>query len=354
MIRTILLTGTRAPATLDLARRLWREGLRVVGVDSMRFPLGRFSRAFVSHHQVPPPRQDRSGFLQAIARIAERESVDLIWPTCEEIFHLAAGKDSLPTSCELLCPSAEVLHLLHHKGRFVEWVGGLNGMVIAPESWGGSDAPHDQRLVWKPHYSRFAARTRFKRPPGSLEGWMAQRFIEGREFCSWALCVAGEVRVLTQYQCPARAGRGAGCAFVPVWSEAVRDFTAAVARKLNITGSLAFDFIESDDGRTYVLECNPRLTSGLHVLSPEVRITDVLQKSPAPQPPPQREAQLLLPVLFSRPLLAGSSPDVVAASDDPVPAWAQTLTAGEFIGRALRHRISVLEATTWDIEYNGE
>ena len=108
------------------------------------------------------------------------------------------------------------------------------------------------------------------------------------------------------------------------------------------------------DGRIYVLECNPRLTSGLHVLSPEVRITDVLQKCPAPQPQPQREAQLLLPVLFSNPRLAGSSPDVVAASDDPMPAWAQALTAGEFIRRAFKHRISILEATTWDIEYNGE
>ena len=66
MIRTVLLTGTRAPATLDLARRLWREGVRVIGADSMRFPLGRFSAAFAVHHRVPPPRQDRAGFLGAI------------------------------------------------------------------------------------------------------------------------------------------------------------------------------------------------------------------------------------------------------------------------------------------------
>lgn len=208
--------------------------------------------------------------------------------------------------------------------------------------------------MWKPCYSRFAARTRFAPPSGSLEGWMAQRFIEGREFCTWALCRDGEVRVMTQYRCPARAGRGAGCAFEPVWSEPACDFTRSIARTLNITGSLAFDFMESTlDAKTYVLECNPRLTSGLHVLAPHLRLTDFLSGQVAPQPPPQREAQLLLPVLFSKPSLAGSSPDVIASRDDTLPAWTQAFTAGEFLCRALRHRISVLEATTWDIEFNG-
>jgi hypothetical protein len=184
---------------------------------------------------------------------------------------------------------------------------------------------------------------------------MAQRFVEGREFCSWALCVEGEVRVLTQYRCPARAGRGAGCAFDPVWSVAAQEFTATVARELRFTGSLAFDFMEcATEGRTFVLECNPRLTGGLHVLSPDIRLMDLLAGKAAPQPPAQREAQLLLPVLFSKPWLAGSSPDVVACADDPQPAWTQALSAAEFAWRAVAHRISLLEATTWDIEYNGE
>ena len=62
---TILLTGTRAPATLDLARRLWREGVRVIGADSLRYPLGKFSQAIggqaerfdlfarLRHHEFP-------------------------------------------------------------------------------------------------------------------------------------------------------------------------------------------------------------------------------------------------------------------------------------------------------------
>lgn len=359
MIRTVLLTGTRAPATLDLARRLWREGVRVVGADSMRFPLGRFSQAFTAHHRVPAPRQQPEDFIKAIADIARRESVDVIWPTCEEVFHLAAHRATLPESVRVLCPSMDVLELLHHKLRFAQWTHTLGSAVTAPESWAAEGAPShaDTRFIWKPCYSRFAVSTRLSPPKPPLEGWMAQRFIEGREFCTWAFCVAGQVRTLAQYRCPVRAGRGAGCAFEPYWSDAAWDFTVCVAHTLNYTGSLAFDFMESaQDGRTHVLECNPRLTSGLHVLSPEIRLRDLLSES-APimsAPPPQSAAQLYLPVLFARPGLAGTSPDVAAAADDPVPSWTQGLAVAEFLWRTVRRRISVLEATTWDIEYNGD
>lgn len=353
MIHCVLLTGTRAPTTLDLARRLHREGVRVIGVDSMRFPLGRFSNAFAAHYRVLPPRQNREGFLREIAAIAKHEGVDVIWPTCEEVFHMAQGSEALSKIARVLCPSMLTLDLLHHKLRFAQWTHQLGDEVKAPASWRASDAPMDERLVWKPCYSRFASRTSFERPSGDLAGWMAQRRVQGREFCTWALCMDGEVRTLAQYACPVRSGRGAGCAFEPVWSEAALRFTAVVARALNYTGSLAFDFMESDDdNQTYVLECNPRLTSGVHVLSPEISIRALLEGEVMAHPD-QRAAQLLLPVLASSPRHAGRSPDVMASADDPRPAWAQVLAVGEFIGIAMRHGISLLESTTFDIEYNG-
>lgn len=353
MTHCVLLTGTRAPATLDLARRLHREGVRVIGADSMRFPLGRFSNAFAAHYRVLPPRQNREGFLHEIAVIAKHERVDVIWPTCEEVFHLAQGREVLNEISRVLCPSMPTLEMLHHKLRFAEWTHQLGDEVKAPASWPASAVPVDERLVWKPCYSRFASRTSFERPPGDLAGWMVQRRVRGREFCTWALCVDGEVRTLAQYVCPVRSGRGAGCAFEPVWSDAAQRFTAIVARALNYSGSLAFDFMESDEDRqTYVLECNPRLTSGVHVLSPEVSIRALLDGELIAHPD-QRAAQLLLPVLASSPRYAGKSRDVMASSDDPRPAWGQMLAVAEFLGIALRLHISLLESTTFDIEYNG-
>jgi hypothetical protein len=181
---------------------------------------------------------------------------------------------------------------------------------------------------------------------------MAQAFVHGSEFSSWTLCIGGEVRVQTFYECPVRAGRGAGCAFVPLWADDAAKFVELLAKDLNFTGSLAFDFMRSADGKLFVLECNPRLTSGIHVLDQGVSLSACLERR-APLPPSQKAAQLRLAVLFSKPRLAGTSPDVITFPDDPWPTWGQACGVAEFAWRAVRHRVSLLSATTWDLEYNG-
>jgi len=346
-MRTVLLTGTRAPATLDLARRLHAEGVRVVGADSIRFPLGRFSRAFAAHHRVPAPADGRRPFLEAVKRLAEEEGANLLWPTCEEIFHLASAYEELSVHVRLFCEPLATLEALHDKLRFA-----LAAGDSAPESWSPEDAPPDRKLVWKPRYSRFAVHTRIASQPPSTEGWMAQAFVEGEEFSSWALCVRGEVRTLVCYRCPVRSGRGAGCAFEPIWDEEAAVFVREFSERLAFTGSLAFDFIRPATGPLRVIECNPRLTSGLHVLEESVRITDLLER-PGVIPPPCRAAQIRLPTCFSSPRHAGRSPDVVSAPGDRGPACGQLLEAAEFALIALRNRISLTAATTRDIEYNG-
>ena len=347
MMKTVLLTGTRAPATLDLARRLWREGIRVIGADSVRYPLGRFSKAFASHHRIPPPRQSLSEFIESILTLVEKEQVDLVWPTCEEIFHLASVHENLSQHVRLFSEPLETLEPLHHKLDFAKFAGSL-----APDSWPAEEAPRDRRLVWKPNYSRFAARTRIDSPPESMEGWMAQEFVDGDEFSSWAICVEGEVRTLTFYQCPARAGLGAGCAFVPMWNEKAEGHIREMAGRLHFTGSIAFDWILEKDGPLRVIECNPRLTSGIHLLDESVSLTDLLDRC-GTIPPPMRAAQLFIPTLFSSLRFAGTSPDVISARDDRLPGLTQSLSYAEFALVALRQRIPLTAATTHDIEFNG-
>ncbi len=344
---TILLTGTRAPATLDLARRLHREGVRVIGADPARFPLGRFSRAFASHHRVPSPVANREGFLSAILTWIEKEQVDLLWPTCEEIFHLAAAHGRISDSVRVFCDPLEILLPLHDKLAFARFA-----YVLSPESWDASEAPQNRPLVWKPRFSRFAARMRIGDPPPDTKGWMAQAFVRGNEFSSWALCVGGEVRILTFYQCPARAGRGAGCTFEPIWDDEAEGAIRRWAERLHLTGSLAFDWIRSDEVGLRVIECNPRLTSGIHLLDPTFPIMPLLERA-APLPPPMRAGQLLWPTLCQSLRLGGTTPDLIASRKDPGPVFGQIPAFLELAATALLRRCSLSAAATHDIEWNG-
>lgn len=345
---TILLTGTRAPATLDLARRLSREGNRVIGADSMRFPLGGFSNAFTAHYRMPSPRFAREAFVEALIRIISREKVTLLWPTCEEIFHIAANHEVISNHVRILCDPLTRLEPLHHKLKFALLAGN-----DAPGSWSPEEAPSDRELVWKLCYSRFATRTRITSPPRSTKGWMAQEFLQGEEFSSWALCMAGDVRTLAFYDCPARAGRGAGCAFEPLWDESAANFVEQFAASRRFTGSLSFDFIRGKDGRFKVIECNPRLTSGIHVLDQSVSLSDLLDRR-GEIPPPMVPAQLWLPTLFSNPLFIGASPDVISHPEDMDPSRGQLASFLELGWTAARHFQSLKAASTRDIEYNGE
>lgn len=353
MIRTILLTGTRAPVTLDLARRLQRDGIRVIGADSCRFPLGRFSKAFTAHFRVPPARWDRDAFVGALAGIVSSQAVDLVWPTCEEVFSVASLRGRIP--CPVFLPSAEVLLRLHHKLRFAEWTRELGGGVTAPPSWEARDAPPGGDLIWKRKYSRFGCQVRTTRPEGELEPWMAQVRLEGPEFCAWALCRSGTVQALTQYRCPVRSERGAGCCFEPVESGPVAEFMRRIARITEYTGSIACDFLgPARDGKTYVLECNPRMTSGLHLLDPGFSVGAALAGDVVPGAPGRLGAQLLVPTLLRAPRLADPARDVVGARGDLRPVLGQFLSLAEFAGIACRQGISLSEATTWDLEYNGD
>ena len=353
MRRTILLTGTRAPVTLDLARRLWREDLRLIGADSCRFPIGRFSRAFAAHYRIPSARWNRDRFLSTLREIIVKESVDWLWPSCEEVFPVAFGQDFLP--CQIFCPSLNILEQLHNKLRFAEWSWEQGHEIEAPQSWEASDAPVGQDLIWKRKYSRFGAGIRRQQPLGDLVPWMAQRRIDGPEFSSWALCKEGEVKILTQYRCPVKAGGGAGCCFVPVRSEAVASFARMVAGKLGYTGALAFDFMgPTPEGKVYVIECNPRMTSGLHVLAPAIPLAGILNGKPVSSEPSLREAQLHFLTLLHGPSWADARADVIHDLRDPLPTWGQALSLAEFAGLALSHRMELHEATTWDLEWNGE
>jgi hypothetical protein len=150
-------------------------------------------------------------------------------------------------------------------------------------------------------------------------------------------------------------------------------FARNLAEKLRYTGQLAFDWIESKAG-CHVLECNPRLTSGIHFFDQNseataAAISCALEKLPFQAVSGVREevaikwAMLMFGGLRMLRPRAGAAErrffaqarDVERDPADPAPSRGGTLLRafGEIVGRAVKARSGLLSASTSDIEWNG-
>ena len=381
--RTVLITSTRAPAALDLARLFAAAGWHVVGADCCRWPLGKFSIAFAAHARVPSPRHDHRAFAAAIARLIERERVDLLVPTCEEVFYLAHYHAELSKLCRLACPPFDVLAALHDKSRLPEMAVGLG--IAIPETHLLQDASNivercrrvSDKVVLKPAFSRFANRTLIcpdeaaiaALRPSSAEPWVCQRYIEGDEYCTYAVAQQGKLTAFAAYRPMHRVGKGSGVLFAPVNSPELERFAASFAARHALDGQFAFDLIDSPEGSWHVLECNPRATSGVHLFNPEDNLPSAFFDKPPdvirPSDPAPKMAALAM-LLFGLPQALASrrlptalanwkaAHDVIGRNGDYGPSLGQFAALAENLAKAAHLGCSPLAASTNDIEWNGE
>ncbi|MGC4014480.1 MAG: ATP-grasp domain-containing protein [Luteolibacter sp.] len=377
---SFLVTGARAFAALDWIRRLGRSGHRVTACDSFRHPLCRVSRYLSNFIEVPPPRQSPVEHALAVRDAARESGAEWIIPTCEEIFVLARYRQVFDGVSKLLSPSFETLAELHHKGRFATLVNDLPGLGIrAPETHelksreeldafatgqGGLQA-----WVLKPVFSRFAAevlirpsiKAAAKVTPTPRHPWLAQRFVPGKPLCTFTIAMEGRITAHSTYEPSHRSGQGAGFFFEPVESAEVFGFTESLVKHLGFTGQICFDFIAGPEG-LHVIECNPRTTSGVHLLAQEnpLSFLDPACTRLWPMAPTPR---MITFAMLTEPgrsltrwtdLLRGK--DVVKAPDDRL-----THAAGWKMFRELRERekalgpgVDMKAASTYDLEWNGE
>lgn len=375
----VLLTSTRAPVTLELARAFAREGHAVIGADTFPATIGAWSKAVERHCVVPSPRFERAAFIDELASIAKREHVDLIVPTCEEVFAVGYGRDRLERATRVLVAELATLTTLHDKWSFTKLAESLG--IRVPESALATSSEELReacgrfgRWIAKPVYSRFATRIvsnaeGFPRSkagdvrPSSAEPWIVQRFVDGDAECSYSIVHDGRIAAHAAYATPVRHGAGSGVRFTSVDGGPTLEAAAAIARNAGFTGSLSFDFIRGEDGLT-LLECNPRVTSGVHLMG-EAELVRALADPAAPLDvvPAGRTRQLLLPAMASlasslrgwgSAVAAFRFGDVIMRPGDPGAALAQVPMTWHFLRVARRERLSLAAATTHDIEWNGD
>ncbi|MBV6397363.1 MAG: hypothetical protein HFACDABA_02977 [Anaerolineales bacterium] len=373
----ILLTGGRAPATLELARAFHRAGHTVFMAESLRGHLSEPSNSIAKNFLIPPPRQQTNDFLDALERIVRENKIDLVIPTCEEVFYVAMGRDRFPAFVEPL----EKLRPLHNKWEFIGKAERQNIPVPKTILLTQADDLHRAyeqfgQLVLKPVYSRFAAKTLIRPILAEAKStvtfdsrWVAQEFIAGTQICTYSVCHNGRIAAHTAYRSDFTAGQGATIWFRHVNHTSIFDWVTKFVSAIKFTGQIAFDFIETPDGQIFAIECNPRAISGIHLLArdPTFPETFLNADSPCVTPSDHFSAQLWtgmlvygLPSALKKHQLKkwwgafASSRDVIFRRDDPLPALLQFRSVLHYLRLARRENISPLEASTFDIEWNGQ
>jgi len=241
--------------------------------------------------------------------------------------------------------------------------------------------------------------------------WVVQQFIEGKEHCSYSLVKEGEVISHAVYHPKYRVGKGSGIYFDVTQPAAILDFVKEFSAATQFTGQLAFDFIEDENGKFFVLECNPRATSGIHLFNDQSgALTKIFEKdsrtikkdplpaSPLPGggvllptscraesvPSPGKgrarvgsfhfEKTILQPTTHPRMSSMAmmlfalhkqgwrksfwqdffKAEDIVSHAGEHKPHYAQLLCLLEMCGRAVKQRKGLLAAVTADIEWDGQ
>lgn len=376
MAERVLITGARAPAAVDIARDFRAAGLEVHMADCARSRMARASRAVTAVHRYPSPVEHPEGFRNAMLGLAERLQPVLIVPTCEETFHLAG----LSFGSRLFQPPVETLRRLHDKGEFAALcasaglpVPETHAIERAEDILPFRDPPG--RWIFKARFSRFGEGTLKEPTAPNLDrvgpGWIAQRRITGREASFYAVAHGGTVTAFAAYQSDWRLPGGACLTFDPVDSALDRSLfaiAAALAATTRLTGHFGCDVMVDAAGGPWLIECNPRATSGTHLLVGEGRLARAMLGPVDPPAQPGKGSLHLLPAFATFGLAAAmrerrvsqwasqvrAGRDVAGRAGDRAPFLGASLDGLAFMRAARRRGTSTAAATTADIEWNGE
>ncbi|MFZ6643848.1 ATP-grasp domain-containing protein [Undibacterium sp. TC4M20W] len=377
----VLILGGRAPVALDHARRFSQQGWTVYIADSVPCRLSGWSSAVRASIQLAAPSQHPQAFIDDLNRAITQYQIDLLMPTCEEVFFLSRYRKYLPASVRVLVDDFDKLRTLHSKWHFLklaEQYGGnpppssLVSSIDEARAWAGKTP-----LVLKPEYSRFGVHVRLypqgmpdnEAPLGQQGAWVAQHFKPGRELCSYSVADQGRLLAHAVYEPRHRLGKSSSFYFAPYDAPQIREFVTRLVAAINYTGQISFDWIESQDGIPSVIECNPRAVSGVHLFG----MQDALPAALAGRldecvQPSATSPRMLAAIMLSAGLVQAVQKRKLRAW------WADYQAAGEVIGiaqdrltllgaladmssfalMAWQQKCSMREAATRDIEWDGQ
>ena len=380
MVERLVITGARAPAALDIARSLRAAGFEVHMADCVPARIARWSCAPTAVHRHASPVREPARFAADMRGLLDRLDLTAVIPTCEEVFHLSALAEADGWSSRVIAPPMDRLTRLHHKGQFADLCQTLGLSVPNSTTATDADALMMQatrgQVVVKPAWSRFGSRTLIEPTPQQLalvspspdQPWIVQNRVRGEEVSLYAMAHEGQMSAFSAYRSDWRTRGGAAYVFEPLTGgvlDRLRDMASTLASFVG-TGQFGCDAIVDATGKPWLIECNPRATSGVHLFDRSAEFGRALLGCGIADPVPDdwRNGVMLdsfglVEVLRTRRLSTwrtdrGRSKDIVSAAGDPLPPLGALMDAAGFGLRALASGQGLAEAMTADIEWNGQ
>jgi len=369
----ILLTNGRFPVSLDLARQLNKLGHNVYVVDPMRFHISKFSRNTKKCYMVPAPHIDAAGYIEGVRKAVREKNIQLIIPLHEEIFYLTQVEDLKPL---LFAPEYHSLIAMHNKWEFWELVTAI-----------GCDAPPsvlcrsmddvrtklnlaEKEYALKPVFGRALSGIYHLKPGQPLpeadiredQQYIAQEWIYGDQLCSYAVARKGEIKASVVYPVIDTIDGSSCVYFTSIEHAKAKQFMEQFARAYNITGQIAFDFIETPD-KLYVLECNPRATSGIHLFKGTPWLAEAFTDPNATRHDAKvGMSRQLVPgmLMWEHSSVSGKqriqhtkrllrTRDVTLGATDPFPAVMQPFLYITYVKRCRAQKLKLKELFQWDM-----
>ena len=372
MVRVMISCG-RAPASVHLAKLFHLAGHEVYIIDANRFHFGRYRSWVKKTVKHPPPKQKPNEFKEWLIDFVNQEKIDIIIPVYEETFHFAKNMNSL--DCEVFTTDITKLDLLHNKYTFIETCEELGLTFPKTKLINSVEQLEDSGIsdyIVKPVYSRFGHNVQFNPSKKSFRGkindknpWIIQEKIEGKQHCLQGICYKGQVLSVSSYNSEFSISKSS-VYFKNSQRGDLGEIISKIASRLEYTGFICFDVIETVDGELYPIECNPRATSALHLYSTEDELPDcILNKSTTNASGVPRRITVPMYMNLIRNMFKKShyknwrkamknSKSTELDRFSPRISVLKYLVLLNFISVALRNRISIISATSYEYEWNSE
>ncbi|NJR20378.1 MAG: ATP-grasp domain-containing protein [Hyphomonadaceae bacterium] len=270
MTKTVLLTIGRLPKALDFARSFYHADWRVLVGEPFKSHLTGASKCVAQSFVLPAPRAGKAAYLEALGALVDAQKVDLVLPLSEETMHVA----HLQTQAQIYAPSPNTLLELHNKASFIALAQRL-GLAVPETALIGTPkatqiaAQHD--YVIKPIYSCSGRGMSFHKQSSAIragttsdpnEAAIVQQQLSGRQVSTFGIAHQGKMLANVVYEGLIMSGSVA-VAFTRIALAEVDSWVEQFVARTGHSGFISFDFVD-EHGIARAIECNPRVTSGVH------------------------------------------------------------------------------------------